>query len=106
MKKVTVFLVMLAAVTPLAIAANGPSLERGKELFNSPQLGTNGKSCASCHPDGKMLDQVATNDDEQLTKIINQCIKQPLKGTALEPGSSEMKSLVLYLRSLAKAGSK
>jgi cytochrome c553 len=102
LKKVTVLLVMLATVTPLAMAANGPSLDRGKELFNSPQLGTSGKSCASCHPNGKKLDQVAIDDDEQLAQIINQCIKQPLKGTALEPGSNEMKSLVMYIRSLAK----
>ena len=35
--------------------------------------------------------------------IINQCIKNPLKGKELDPASVEMKSLILYIKSMAQS---
>ncbi len=76
----------------------GASLEKGKKIFNDPELGTTGKSCNSCHPDGKGLEQAGSKRD--LADIINGCITIPLKGKALDPKSVEMESLVLYIKSL------
>lgn len=110
MKKTGIILVTLAALASpavaVAVAADGASVERGKELFSSAKLGTSGKSCATCHPDGKNLESAAAYDEAQLAEIVNQCIKKPLKGNALDPGSTEMKSLIMYLRTFARPGRK
>ena len=81
-----------------------PSLKKGQQLFESEKLGTSGKSCNSCHPGGKNLKVSAISGDEQLAETINGCIAGPLKGKQLDPESADMKSLVLYLKSLAGAG--
>jgi mono/diheme cytochrome c family protein len=96
-QRIPTFLALVALAAP-AIAIDVPSMERGKELFTSTQLGTNGTSCAACHQDGKGLEGVAEYDDAQLGKIVNQCITKPLKGKALDPASSDLKSLVMYLK--------
>ncbi len=85
-------------------AAELPSVEMGKQLFNSEQLGTSGKSCATCHKDASKLKGSAAADEDELTEIINQCIAGPLKGKKLAPGSAEMKAMVLYLKSLTAPG--
>ena len=102
MKRFAVCLSMLA-MAAFALAADGASPARGKELFTGKNLGTNGKSCSTCHPGGKGLEKAAAYDDEELGSVINQCIINPLKGTALAPSSSEMKSIIRYIRSLAPA---
>ena len=82
------------------IGADAPSLERGKLLFNSEKLGTSGKSCATCHGDVNKLTSAAVYDEDKMVNIINKCIAGPLKGIKLDSRSAEMKSLVLYLKSL------
>jgi len=104
MKKSGLMLLVPPLLVSLAWAEAGPSLERGKELFNSAKLGTNGKSCATCHRDGKNLEKAAAYSNEKLRDIINQCIKNPLEGDGLASDSSDMKSLIIYLRSLADSG--
>lgn len=84
-----------------AWGAEPPSLERGQQLFESVKLGTSGKSCATCHPGGKDLKGIETSSDEELSDTANRCIAGPLKGKKLDPESSDMKSLVLYLKSFA-----
>ena len=84
-----------------AMAADNPSIERGKELFNGTTLGTNGKSCGGCHRDPNELQKAAAQDTGELEDTINQCIKGALKGKGLDPHSVEMKSLIMYIRSLA-----
>jgi cytochrome c len=103
MKKSVLILLMPTLLASLAWAAE-PSIERGKELFNSTKLGSNGKSCATCHRDGKKLERAATYDEEELGEIINQCIKKPLDGKALELYSSDMKSLIMFVKSFAGPG--
>jgi cytochrome c len=93
---------VLAMLWTTAAIAAGASLERGKNIFESRSLGTNGRSCATCHRDGKDLDFVSSYDDGKLAGIVNNCIKKPLAGTPLQTDSEEMKSLLLYLRSIAK----
>ncbi|MDD2900050.1 MAG: cytochrome C [Desulfuromonadaceae bacterium] len=80
--------------------AEAPSLEIGKRLFNTEKLGTSGKSCATCHTNLNKLASVAAYDEDELVTIINQCIAGPLKGVTLDSRSADMKSLVLYLKSL------
>lgn len=76
------------------------SVEKGKALFNDTHLGPSGKSCNSCHPNGKGLDMAG--EEENLEDTINGCINRALKGKPLDDDSVEMQSLVLYIRSLAK----
>lgn len=85
-------------------AAELPSVEMGKQLFNSEKLGTSGKSCATCHKDVSKLKGVAAAAEDELVDNINRCIAGPLKGKKLAPESAEMKSLILYLQSLAAPG--
>ena len=106
MKIAAITVVMLAALAAQALAADQPSAARGRELFESIQLGTSGKSCASCHQGGKKLEAAAGYDEGQLGEIINQCITNPLKGKALDPAAPDMKSLIMYLRTFARHDSK
>jgi cytochrome c553 len=73
---------------------------KGKVLFNDTQLGggTAGMSCNSCHPDGKGLKKVA--DRKDLSKVVNACIKNALKGKGIDPKSAEMADLIAYIKSL------
>jgi len=86
-----------------AAFAAGPSVERGKELFGSPALGTSGKSCATCHPGGAKLTEAAGYGEAELKNIINNCISKPLKGNKLAEDSDDLKSLVMYIQSLKPA---
>ena len=83
-----------------ALAVN-PSVELGEKMFNNPGLGAsqNAISCNTCHPKGDGMAKAAANP--QLTAVINKCIKGPLKGEALTEDTVAMKSLVLYIKSLA-----
>ena len=98
MKSFTIVLAILVGVG-MAFAAEGPSIDKGKALFNDPKLGTTGKSCNSCHLDGKGALQAAGKAD--LDRIINACITHSIKGKALDPQSMEMQSMILYLKSLS-----
>ncbi len=94
-----ILLVTLLGISS-AFAVQEVSLELGKKLFNDPNLGTGGKSCNTCHPDGKGLSKAGGMND--LPNIINGCITHNLKGKALDTNSVEMKSLVLYVKSLGQ----
>jgi len=71
---------------------------KGKAIFNDSKLGTVGRSCNSCHPNGKGLEAAAGRKD--LPKVINSCIEDALKGKRIDPNSSEMADLVAYVKSL------
>ncbi|HAD03274.1 MAG: hypothetical protein A2005_04325 [Desulfuromonadales bacterium GWC2_61_20] len=75
--------------------------ELGQRLFESTALGATGKSCASCHPGGKGLQETGSYDDGQLREMINFCIRDALKGKPLTTGSQELEALYAYVRSLA-----
>jgi len=93
----TLFLLILPGT---ARSLEAPTIDTGKTLFESTRLGTSGKSCASCHPGGKGLEDSRYLEEVELVKLINLCISKPLAGTPLDPASTEMDSLVLYIRSL------
>ncbi len=103
MKKAGMVLILVLAAAAWGLATEQPSLKRGEELFNSTQLGTSGKSCASCHPGGKKLEEAAGYKDDELAVIINQCITKPLKGKPLAADSTDLKSLIMYLKTFAPA---
>ena len=94
--------VLFAVIASAAIAAAeaAPSLERGRQLFGSPALGTSTRSCAACHPAGKGLEDAASLADKELEAITNKCIEKALKGKPLAVGTPDLASLVQYLKSL------
>ncbi|HXV22427.1 MAG TPA: cytochrome C [Desulfuromonadales bacterium] len=92
--------VLLAVTAAAALATEGPTVAMGQTLFESTALGSNGKSCASCHPGGKGLAEVGAYDDPMLKEMINFCIRDALKGRMLALESQELDSMLLYLRTL------
>ncbi len=78
-------------------------VKKGDELWHSPKLGTNGLTCANCHPDAAFsnpntfpkfqpnLGKVAT-----FREMVNWCITRPLEGKALPEDSEEMRALEAY----------
>jgi cytochrome c peroxidase len=101
-------LVACGVMFSLALAAG--DVEKGKAMFNDPKLGggTSGKSCNSCHPDGKGLEMAAHKKEwttpggvqKTLEGAVNTCITMALKGKALNPKSPEMANIVAYIKSL------
>jgi len=84
-------------------------LDEGKELFESTTLGTNGKSCATCHPGGEGLAGKAAEfpkfvnmagKEVSLVEMVNVCVKMGLEGEPIDVEGDHMKALVAYLQSL------
>jgi cytochrome c peroxidase len=76
----------------------GGSVEKGKQLFSDPELGTNNKSCNSCHPEGKGLEKAGAN----IENTIQACIQKNLEGKSPATDSQEIKDIAAYIRSLKK----
>ena len=106
-----VAIVMLVASAVLAMS-HTPE-DRGKALFNDTKLGggTSGKSCGTCHPDGKGLEGIGSKKEwktpggefKSLEEAVNICVTMALKGKALDVKSEQMKDLVSYLKSIKPA---
>ncbi|MBI5676295.1 MAG: hypothetical protein HZC48_10815 [Nitrospirae bacterium] len=85
-------------------------MAKGKALFNDPKLGgaTSGKSCNTCHPDGKGVEMAADKKEfnimgkkqNSLEEAVNFCIENAIKGKAIDPASNQMKDIVAYIKSL------
>ena len=79
-------------------------VSKGRELFTSPKLGTNGVACAQCHPNAanthpetypkfqKQLGRVIA-----LREMINWCLQQPLEGKPLALDDPQMVALEAYV---------
>ena len=79
-------------------------VEKGRALWTSPALGTNGVACAQCHPNAanthpetypkfqQQLGRVAT-----LREMINWCIQQPLEGKPLALDDPKMVAMEAYV---------
>ena len=104
MTKSLLILIVLALslVAASALATEAPSLEHGKTLFESPELGAKQRSCASCHDQGKGLDKIGDFNDVELKDIINACIRDALSGNLLDVDSQEMNALLSYVRMYQK----
>ena len=95
-----IVLVLLLSIGSNAWGLEGASLTLGELLFEAPSLGTNQKSCASCHPEGEGLAEITAYDDAQLKEMINFCIRDALKGEMMPLESQEVEAMHLYLRHL------
>ena len=79
-------------------------VQKGRELWTSPDLGTNGVACAQCHPNAanthpetypkfqKQLGRVAA-----LREMINWCIQQPLEGQPLALDDPKLIAMETYV---------
>jgi len=79
-------------------------VQKGRELWTSPQLGTNGVACAQCHPNGANTHPETYPKFQQqlgrviaLREMINWCIQQPLEGKPLALDSKDMVALETYV---------
>lgn len=90
------------ALSASAVAAEKPSIDLGKRLFNDSHLAQsdNDRSCATCHADGAKLEKASRNPD--LAGQINRCIQGALGGKPLDRKSADMQSLVMYVESLSE----
>jgi len=78
-------------------------VQKGRALWTSPDLGTNGVACAQCHPNAanthpetypkfqQQLGRVAT-----LREMINWCLMNPLEGQKLALDDKQMIALEAY----------
>lgn len=108
LKVVLLFLAVYGLVFSFAHAAGDVS--KGKELFKDPKFAgaVSGKSCNSCHPDGRGLGNaggktefhVMGKTQKTLEDVVNFCIENANKGKALDPSSEQMKDIVAYIKSL------
>jgi thiosulfate dehydrogenase len=83
-------------------------VEKGRALWVSGDLGTNGVACAQCHPNAADTHPETYPKFQQqlgrviaLREMINWCLQNPLEGAPLELDSAEMvaiESYVLYER--------
>ena len=81
--------------------AGKSSIEIGKELFRDPGLGgsANSKNCNDCHANGKGLEKASAS--KKLVKKMNRCITDHLAGAKIDGRTAEMRSLKMYIKSLA-----
>ena len=105
MKNRILLIILSIAVVLMAMpsfAAEEPSVELGRKLFNNPGLGNskNSISCNTCHPDGEGMQNAGQKPN--LAAIINQCIVGPLKGDGISENTVAMESLKMYIKSLGK----
>lgn len=83
-------------------------VNKGRELWVSPDLGTNGVACAQCHPNAANTHpETYPKFQQQLGKVIalrdmiNWCIQNPLEGAPLElddPNLIALESYIAYER--------
>ena len=102
MKRWGWFGVVLLGIGCSALAMEGNSVQLGKALFESTALGSTGGSCVACHPGGKGLQGIGSYNPEQLSEMVNFCIRDALKGKMLAPGSQELGALTDYVRTFGK----
>ena len=115
MKKKTVFLIIISILTipvvfKLAVAEHHTPADRGKTHFNNPDFAGGKRSCNSCHPNGKGLEDTGTKSSfaimggQQacLEEVINMCIVYANEGNVLKVVATEMQEIVSYIKSLGK----
>lgn len=103
------------------------SMERGEAAFKDPRLGTNGFSCATCHPGGKTKEGSVPMGKKQtpipslqgvaaafpkfkigndavitLADMNNNCIVMFLNGEPLKTDSQKARDLAYYVASLSQ----
>jgi cytochrome c len=111
MKMVKVMMICLLIVGLVsAVAFAGATEDKGKTLFNDAKFAGGSKACASCHKDGKGLENAADKKEfklagktqKSLEEAINVCIVNMNKGKAIDVKSEDMKAMVAYVKSFKK----
>ncbi len=79
-------------------------VEKGRALWTSPELGTNGVACAQCHPNAANTHpETYPKFQQQLGRVIalrdmiNWCIRQPLEGEPLKLDDAKMIAIEAYI---------
>ena len=79
-------------------------VEKGRALWVSADLGTNGVACAQCHPNAADTHpETYPKFQQQLGRVvalrdmINWCILNPLEGATLELDSADMVAMETYV---------
>ncbi|MBI9091237.1 MAG: hypothetical protein JEZ12_18650 [Desulfobacterium sp.] len=79
-------------------------VKKGRDLWVSPRLGTNGVSCAQCHPNAANTHpETYPKFQQQLGRVIplrdmiNWCILNPLEGEELNPYDPRMVAIETYI---------
>jgi thiosulfate dehydrogenase len=79
-------------------------VQKGRELWTSPKLGTNGVACAQCHPNAANTHPETYPKFQQqlgrviaLREMINWCLQQPLEGKPLPLDDPQMVALEAYI---------
>jgi cytochrome c len=108
--KSILLMLMCSIFVASGIALAAGNAAKGKALFNNPKFAgaTSGRSCNTCHPDGKGLKQagskkefhIAGEAQNSLEDAVNACIINAIAGKAIDPESAEMQDIVAYIRSL------
>jgi cytochrome c len=78
-------------------------VKKGRELWTSPDLGTNGVACAQCHPNAANTHpETYPKFQQQLGRVvalrdmINWCIQQPLEGQPLGLDDPDLIAMEAY----------
>ncbi len=102
------FLNRSPAELKIAFEAEQKALARGKEIWFDPNIGTNGRNCESCHPDGEMTNAEAYPRYKHILRTMatismthNFAVVNESKGKPWEIGSYDANALVLYVTYLA-----
>ena len=79
-------------------------VQTGRELWVSPDLGTNGVACAQCHPNAANTHpETYPKFQQQLGRVIalrdmiNWCLQNPLEGETLDLNDSKMVAIEAYI---------
>ena len=79
-------------------------VQMGRDLWTSPELGTNGVACAQCHPNAANTHpETYPKFQQQLGRVIavrdmiNWCIQQPLEGEPLKLDDPKMVAIEAYI---------
>jgi thiosulfate dehydrogenase len=79
-------------------------VNKGRELWVSPELGTNGVACAQCHPNAANTHPETYPKFQQqlggvvaLRDMINWCIQNPLEGKPLELDDPRLIAMEAYV---------
>jgi thiosulfate dehydrogenase len=78
-------------------------VQKGRELWTSAELGTNGVACAQCHPNAANTHpETYPKFQQQLGRVVafremvNWCIQQPLEGQPLALDDPDMIAMEAY----------
>ncbi|MCC6347173.1 MAG: hypothetical protein IT388_08315 [Nitrospirales bacterium] len=109
-RKTTMMLYAVAASVLASSVALAADAAKGKALFKDLHFGggTAGRSCNSCHPEGKGLENAGVKKEfhimgkkqQSLEEAVNTCIEMALKGKPIDPKSADMANIVAYIKSL------